>query len=247
MRLKVKLLGLITWANVGLGIVARAINTWSVLPLPLLPPAAPAPHAHRLQVHESHLRHASYCGDRSPLCCRRCWRCNQPNAAAAAAARLHRACTRMPAARAALSRRPPYLVRLQVCLASIVVVGVASSLVPPLTVSNNSLFSRGHLALPTHTPSAPPPPPKLTFDASALRCRGKAFFSVTCACSPLRCAVLAAQLLLCPTLAAGCGRVVQRHGHERRVWRCALLCSYPGRPQQQHHILHTGLTAPSPA
>jgi hypothetical protein len=47
-------------------------------------------------------------------------------------------------------------------------------------------------------------------------------------------------LLLCPTLAAGCGRVVQRHGNERRVWRCALLCSYPGWPQQQHHILHTG-------
>jgi hypothetical protein len=29
-RVKVPLLGLITWANVGLGLVARAINTWFV-------------------------------------------------------------------------------------------------------------------------------------------------------------------------------------------------------------------------
>ncbi len=131
------MLGLITWANVGLGLVARAINTWfapmncSTVTLQSLPCVSilfltRSP----WQVYEPHVRHAPHRCHLPPLR-HRCCRCRSQSAAAPAPApglycrfpKLHLSNV------CALKSRA-----LQVCLASIVIVGVASSLVRPFSL-----------------------------------------------------------------------------------------------------------------
>jgi hypothetical protein len=237
-HLKVRLLGLITWANVGLGLVARVINTWCVLRDAALLSASPmalsscwnrllcGSCSHSAQVYEPHFGLSAYRIYIALLCCWCNRSCCQSHAAVAPAARLYRASAF-------------WLHRTRSCGAGLPGIDCCSGR-RIITGANQQIFSIFRVAT-------------CAARVSRCCCRAKAFFSATCACSHLRqerpCSLHQPSSLRSANLCiirpqhdvlSGSWGLVEWHRHERCFGRCSLLRLKPSWSVEQRHFLHTG-------